>query len=322
MNTLEMSIVVIMPADYAAIRRTVRHLAAQTAKARLELVIVAPAVGGSRVVADDVTGFAGVREIQVSEFSPMSARAAGVRVAAAPVVAFVEEHSFPEPEWAAALIRAHAQPWAVVGPAVLNANPASTISWANLVMEYSQVLGPTPGGVVRDAPAHNSAYKTAFLLNCDDELEAVLGSETIFHWRWSAQGHRIYIEPGARMRHLNYSLLMPSLSLRFHLGRTFAAERRRGWSLFKRMMFVVGAPLIPLIRLGRMARDLNAPGRPRELLPRLAPVLFLLLLVATLGEVFGYAFGAGSSPQRFDEAEFNRERFLNRRDLLAFERET
>jgi hypothetical protein len=321
MNTPEMSIVVIMPDDYAAIRRTVRRLAAQTVKTRLEVVIVAPAAGGSRVMADDVVGFAGVREIQVSEFTPIRARAAGVRAATAPIVAFVEEHSFPEPEWAAALIRAHEQPWVVVGPTVLNANPASIISWANLVMEYSQVLAPMPGGVVRDAPAHNSAYKRELLLNCGLELEAALESETILHWRWSAQGHPAYLEPAARIRHLNYSLLMPSLSLRFHLGRTFAATRRRGWSWFKRMIYIGGAPLIPLIRLYRMARDLNAPGRPRELLPRLAPVLFLLLAVATLGEVFGYAFGAGSSPQKFDESEFHRERFLNRQDLLALAQE-
>ena len=54
----------------------------------------------------------------------------------APIVALAEDHCFPEPGWADALIRAHQGPWAVVGPVVRNANPATIVSWCDFVIGY------------------------------------------------------------------------------------------------------------------------------------------------------------------------------------------
>lgn len=62
--------------------------------------------------------------------STAEARAAGIRQANAPVVAFVEDHSYPDPDWAERLIEAHRKLWAAVGPVMMvNANPATMISW-------------------------------------------------------------------------------------------------------------------------------------------------------------------------------------------------
>ena len=44
------------------------------------------------------------------------------------VVAFGEEHCFPEPGWAQALIDAHREDYAAVGPAMHNANPDTIVS--------------------------------------------------------------------------------------------------------------------------------------------------------------------------------------------------
>ena len=54
----------------------------------------------------------------------------------------IEDHSYPEPEWAEALLRAHAGPWTVVGPAVANANPDYTASWVNYVLSYGGFAPP------------------------------------------------------------------------------------------------------------------------------------------------------------------------------------
>src|SRR5215469_877834 len=135
----EMSVIVLTPDNYETIRKTISRLRAQTVRDRLEVVIIAPSTNGLWLDDSDLGEF---HEVRVIEVGPMSstakARAAGVRQASAPLVAFVEDHSFPAKGWAGALIQAHRQPWAAVGPAMANANPHSLISWANLIIEYCE----------------------------------------------------------------------------------------------------------------------------------------------------------------------------------------
>jgi hypothetical protein len=65
-----------------------------------------------------------------------TAKAHGIRSAAAPVVAFVEEHCRVHPGWAAALLAAHEGPWAAVGAEVHNGNPEVAISRQIEVLNY------------------------------------------------------------------------------------------------------------------------------------------------------------------------------------------
>jgi len=100
-------------------------------------------------------------------------RVAGIRAATAPIVALAEDHSFPDPDWADALITAHQARFAVVGPVLRNANPRSMLSWANLLLEYAPWLEGTPGQEMKDLPGHNSAYRRDLLLAFGEEIHVV-----------------------------------------------------------------------------------------------------------------------------------------------------
>ena len=121
-----LSVVIVTPDAFAAIRRTVECLARQSALGALELVVVAPSLAA--LDADEALLAAFPRVVRVA-CGPVGsigpANAAGVRHASAPIVALAEDHAFPDPEWAERLIAAHDGPWAAVGPSVRNANPAS-----------------------------------------------------------------------------------------------------------------------------------------------------------------------------------------------------
>jgi hypothetical protein len=116
-------------------------------------------------------------------------------------------------------------------------------------------------------------------------------------WTMRAKGYQFYLEPKARSCHLNYELVGASLALRFHGGRLFAANRSRGWSVPRRVLYTLASPLIPLVRLARTLRFARriAPNQP---FGRLLPLLVLLLVVDGLGELIGYGFGGGSA-ERF-----------------------
>ena len=125
-----MSVILTTPDRYDTIRKTIRHLRKQTVTGELELIIVAPDAGTLDADQRDLGGFFRVRVVQAGPIASIgSANAKGIRAAAAPLVALAEDHAFPAPDWAEALIRAHRDPWAAVSPVIRNANrPRSRIA--------------------------------------------------------------------------------------------------------------------------------------------------------------------------------------------------
>jgi glycosyltransferase involved in cell wall biosynthesis len=310
----EISVVIVTDRN-ETIRRTMRHLRAQTVRDRLEIVIVAPSAELLDLHDADFEGFHRVRVVEVSTIRSLSrARAPGVRHASAATVAFVESHSYPDPGWAEALIEAHRQPWAAVGPVIGNANPGGMISWSNLLLDYGPWLEPAAGGVIDDLPGHNSSYKRAILLDYDDELEDLLEAEGMLHRDMRARGYRLYLEPGARISHLNISLPSSWIPERYYAARGFAGARARFWSPFRRCLYVGGAPLIPLVRLLRILRDIRRSGRQRQLLPWVLPALVAGLIVSAVGEMVGYALGVGKAVERASHLELYKAAYVTKQE--------
>jgi hypothetical protein len=309
-----MSVILITPDGYGTLRRTVQALRRQTVREKLELVLVGPSREPLREAEAELQGFAGHQLVEIGVLTSTAvARAAGVRAATAPVIALAEDHCFPEPGWAAALLARHREPWTGVGPAVGNANPATLTSWANLLIEYGDWVAPTPAGARHHIPGHNSSYKRDALLAYGEALSDVLEAESTMQWDLAARGHRFCLEPTAQVQHLNYSRWGASVAQRFHGGRLFAANRARHWSVARRAFYALAAPLIPLVRTARTFRTACRIGQPRRKLCWL-PVLLLLVAVDGLGELIGYAAGAGTAMRTLTDWEFHRERFLCSQD--------
>ena len=308
----DMSVVILTPDCYQTIRKTIQHLRAQTVRDRLEIVIVAPSADTLNPVDSELQDFYQVRVVEVGSIRCIgTGKAAGVLQASAPVIAFGEDHSYPDPGWAEALIRAHQQPWAAVGPAMANANPDRIVSWINLFVSYGSCVDPAEGGVTNYLPPHNTSYKRALLLDyASDELENLLEVENTLYWDLQARGHQLYLEPAAKTYHLNFTV--PSVWIRglFYSGRQFAGARARHWPLLQRLLYIGGAPLIPLVRLRRTLGELYRRGRHRDLLPRILPVLVVGFIVSALGEMIGYALGMGNTAHKRIQFEFHRDRYI------------
>jgi Glycosyl transferase family 2 len=133
----QMSVLIVTPDDYQSIRKTIRHLNAQTVRDRLEIIIVAPSREGFGLVESEVAGFQRLHVVEAGEIKlPSEAKVLGALEATAPILAFAEEHCYPEPGWAAALIAGHEQGWAAVGPAIRNGNPRTLLSWAGVFLHF------------------------------------------------------------------------------------------------------------------------------------------------------------------------------------------
>jgi glycosyltransferase involved in cell wall biosynthesis len=299
--------VIVVAEQYHTIRKTVRHVRAQTARERLELVILTPSAETLNPDRSELADLQRVRVIAVGTLRSLSsARAIGIREASAPLVALTESHSYPAPGWAEALITAHQQPWAAVGPVIGNANPGSLVSWTNLLLDYGRWLEPAPAGEIDDLPGHNSSYKRALLLDYGSKLEALLEAETFLHSDLRARGYRLYLEPAAKTYHLNVTRPSSWIAERFHAGRRFGAARARGWSPFRRFLYVAGGPLIPLVRLPRVLRDIGRIGQSRALLPWILPALAGGVVMNSAGEMVGAAAGPGDAMLKLSRIELNK----------------
>jgi hypothetical protein len=302
-----LSVVLITPDSFDTIRKTAGCVARQSAAAVIELVIVAPTTARIDVDESLVGGLAGVEVVRLDSVTPTGpARAAAIHAARAPVVAFGEEHCFPEPGWARALLDAHREDYAAVGPAMHNANPGTIVSWADFLVGYGPWAAPVARAERDYLPGHNSSYKRAVLLEYGDALATLMEAETILMWDLRSKGRRLLLEPSAQTSHTNFGLWRSWLAVMYFNGRGFADTRASQWSLARRLAFVAASPLIPFVRLARTIGHARRIGRGVPFLMRVVPTLCAGLALDALGQMAGYAFGAGAAHERMADYEWHR----------------
>ena len=310
------SAIVITPDALGTVMRTLDCLRAQTVHDELEVVLVGPEAAVREAEAAGVArAFGGFRSVGIGDLALTSeARAAGIRAATSPVVVLTEDHCWPEPEWAEALLRAHRGGDTVVGPAVVNANPHTVLSWANFLVEYSEWMFPCSTTTVAHLPGHNSSYTRDVLMALGPDLAPQLEAESLLHWRLHAEGARLSVAPGAITRHLNFSQFRPSLGVRINSGRLFAGMRRIPWPRWRSLLYAGGSVLIPPLRFSRIIGRFRKPGRAALVPWPSYPIAFGLLVIDAAGECLGYLFGPGRAAENISAIDFHREAFLSRKD--------
>jgi hypothetical protein len=314
-----LSVVLVATDDYALIRDAVRNLVRQR-DVSVELVIAGPRALETSIGAADVSDlatFAHWQHVVVPDGTSFDeARAAGVRAASAPIVAFTEDHSFPQPGWAGAIVAAFDDGISVVGPVVENANPRSMTSRANFLLEYGEWMPPGRRHAHSHLPGHNSAYRRDVLLALGERLARMIQAESVLHWELARRGHRLTQEPRAVTRHENFSRFWPSLALRYHLGRLFAARRAGTWSAARRAAYAGAFPLIAIVRVARVAL-LGARSRERLGVVVALPMVTVMVTVSSFGEAVGnITRQAGSSGAYLSDIEHDRHRFLRDGEVL------
>jgi hypothetical protein len=317
-NGAEISLVLVTPAGFEPVRRTISHLRRQTARDRIELVIVAQSALSRDELGHELDGFAAVRLLDLGPFPSMGAAfAAGVRAASAPIVGCAEEHSFPEPGWAAALIQAHSGSWAAVSGVIENANPGTFTSWAALASDFGPAMAPLDAGEASELPGHHTSYKRSVLLGYGSDLEQMLEVEWVLQEDLRASGARLFREPAAVSRHLNPSRVASHLHAQMNGGRLFAGNRSRlrNWNVLRRLVWVAGSPLHPLVRLSRSLPHLRrADARGGA---RLFILLALGLLANSVGQMIGYALGPGQAGEQRLAIDLHRRSDLTESDRVA-----
>jgi hypothetical protein len=131
-------------------------------------------------------------------------------------------------------------------------------------------------------------------------------AETPLQWRRGGPGHSLFLDARAQVAHTNFERLGTWLVVSFHAGRVFAATRVLSWTVWRRVAFSLGSPLVPLIRLRRHLAQARASGWPAARIMRLAPTLLLGLIADGIGQAVGTIAGTGHSRATLVAWEFHR----------------
>lgn len=305
---------VILATDtFETVRAVIQRLRRQTLCQDIELVLVAPSAAAVDTALAYREDFATIRIIETQFKDISTARAVGIRAATAPLVYIAETHSYARPDLAEVLIPALSNSWAAVTPAIGNANPKGALSWAALLSDYGQWAEGLPAGEIYAPPPHNAVYRRDVLLELGDRLEPALGlSDELPRWM-HAHGHRTYFEPATQIDHVNVTRPKDWVCERFVSGWVIASNRAKRWSLARRLVYVGGSVLIPVVLMWRVRPGVWKNVRSRHLPLATIPAIIAAAILKAGGEFCGYVGGAANyAAHQMQEYEVHKLAYLAR----------
>jgi hypothetical protein len=312
-----MSVAVITIDDYESVRQLMCYLRVQTVRESIEIVLICPFE--EKLAADEgqLAEFASWKVVALGPFETLhEPRVAAVRNASCNIVAFTEDHCFPAANWAENLIKAHEGPWAAVGPIVGIANPRLFIAWTSYFMQYGDWVSGSfeNAGESDDVAGHNSSYKRDVLMEYGEDLDRIMVFESVLHEDLLDRGHRLYVEAGARSFHVFITRWRPFCVEHYFIGRLLASTRKQRWPGWRKLVYILGSPLIPVVRFYRVIKMIRQHGMTGRLLPGILPSLLLGLASSAAGELLGYALGAGHASEDTVDLDMNRWRYVTDRE--------
>jgi hypothetical protein len=310
----ELSAVVVVGTRRRRAQAAIDALVAQTIADRMELVVVDTT---DPIRHPDLVVPEAVRTVYLrfsAELGWGKCRHHGLKHATAPLVAFIEDHCFASPGWAAAIVEGFRAGHAAVGYGFANANPRSTLSRVGMLVDYGPWLVPSESRTVSRLPGNNVAYRKDRVEVFGDALGELLETDYNLHQALTSRGETLFTAADAVASHQNFERVGKTIGANFAYARLLASHRRtrERWGSLKRLVYTVGTPVVSTpVRLGRLFASLRFrpdPGQAFLLCLKSLPHLVVVFEVVSFGEALGYWSGAGSASARLFHWEVEVER--------------
>ena len=293
-----LSVVVIMFSGPDALGRCLQSLHEQRDATRPEILVPCDdALPDTRSLA---LRFPAARFLHVAgSRTPAELRARAVAEARGRVVALVEDHCMPDPDWCARIISAHRAGHAAVGGSVEKgfapgSSRDTTLDWAVYLTDYSRYMNPLPEGPATTLTDCNVSYKRESLESIHDVWTHEF-HENLVNGRLHETGGSLWFDPRIVVRNYRPLTLSRAIRDRYSFGRLFAATRVEGQPFGKRLVFAAASSIMPPVLAARAARNLTTRRRHREQIVRCAPALLFVASIWMFGEMIGYLTGSPGS---------------------------
>jgi len=291
-----LSAIVFVRDRIAYLDRTLQALSNLDSTGQIEVIVAdGSSSGDGRQVAEQ---FPHVRYLGIQEATMPAAKAVGIREASSDLIAVLDGGVEVEGSWLGeALAAMEDGSLAAVGGAVVLDSIESAANRALYLFEYGMFNPPLQDGPTEgDLPGNNVVYRRSWLLRDGDTLLDELGfNKPFIHERIRRSRGILALRQSMRVNHLVRYQFMEAATSRYHYGRCFGALRRQRSPWPRKLLLLLGSPLVPLLLLVRhYRRALNHPGN-RRLLAGARGALAGICLAWGLGECLGAWFGPGGS---------------------------
>jgi hypothetical protein len=232
-------------------------------------------------------------------------RAEALRIANAPIIAFLEEHSAALPGWASATLKAFHElgdAYAGVSGPPINDLTQTTILDAIKLMN---ALNPLPAHSHRDAQVltyNNTSYRRDVLLKYDNLLPTLLTSEGLLYAQLIRDGYKLAEVSDIKFIHVREKFLSGHGQNGYYTNRNIARQwaNHLKWSNRKKFLTIIGAPLLPWARTAKlMAFWWRKDPTKLGLMLRNILTVTAINYYAVLGQAMGLAFGEGDAGIRY-----------------------
>jgi Glycosyl transferase family 2 len=218
-------------------------------------------------------------------------RARGLAAARGDLVALIEDHAWPDPDWSAGVVAAHRDGPAAIGGAIENGIDRP-LNWAVYFCDFGRYQSPLPAGPAAFASDANVSYKRA-ALEAVRPVWAESFREVVVNGALTGRGEQLALSPLIVVRQHRSDLAFgPALRERFIWARSYALTRSASLGRGKRLVLALLSPALPAILLGRMARTAQQRGRHFGAFLRALPLIAALLVGWAAGEGAGYLAAA------------------------------
>lgn len=223
-------------------------------------------------------------------------RARGLALARGEVVALIEDHGLPSPEWATRIMEAHTADFAAIGGAIENGIDRP-LNWAVYFCDFLRYQNPLTGGESLIASDANVAYKRAALESIGNAWNGAF-HETVVNQALRARGEKIGICPAAILLQHRLNLkLLDAVRERRVWGRSYGATRAASASHGRVALWILASPALPGLILARMTLMAVRKRRTLTSFLKALPLTALLVISWSLGEVIGYVSRKPNSSQ-------------------------
>ena len=214
-------------------------------------------------------------------------RAAGLAASTGDIIAILEDRGHPQKDWARTVVRLHDETGkGVIGGAIECLEPVGLLNWAFYVTDFGRYGRPFDSGPATWVSDVNVTYSRRALEDTR-HLWKDRFREPVVHWFLIERGEELLLSNELVVDHVRPpATLAELLPERFHWGRLFGHIRAVHLPLWKRLMYIVTAPLIPPLLWVRHGLIQMQKGRGLRYL-KVLPYVMILTVFWTLGEAWG-----------------------------------
>lgn len=211
----------------------------------------------------------------------------GVKHARGDVVFLTEDHCAPNPDWLRSLHVKLLPGRSGVGGSIETDPDTRGATWAFYFSDFFPYAPPITEGPARALSVCNAAYRREDLEHVRASWENGFHEPTVNHALQASFGP-LWLVQDAGIRVRRDVSLRDAMVERYTQGRLFAADRVKGGSAIRSVLYAALSPLLPLVFLTRMAaKAKNQPATSWRFL-RSFPQLCCLVLAWSAGETSGY----------------------------------